>query len=343
LDWPAILLLFLMAAFLFVIGIWAGIVFARRHKPPTDSLDRQQYLTFIRSMANWTSEFAGDVSKVQTQLTGISKQLGNGESVEIAQDVGSILEKMISANEQLQSRLSSAEHRLERQAHELADYLTEAHTDGLTGLANRRAFDKQLDACHRSHVLSGRSFVIVLIDLDHFKNVNDSLGHLVGDKVLRQFADRLRHSFRESFQVARYGGEEFAILMGQSLAQCVEIVERFRQNIEQTPLQVDSTQWRMTLSAGLAEIQKDESSDACVQRADEALYVAKAQGRNRVCVHDGVSTNIRLPEESIASDGTKGESTGRDAASAAANIEREVHRDRLQQRLQNHLNAETQR
>jgi diguanylate cyclase len=323
--------------------MWAGGLLARRQKPIADSLDRQHYLKIIRSMANWTSEFAGDVSKVQSQLNGISRQLGSAESDEATQDVGSILQKMIAANEQLQSRLGAAEHRLEQQAHELADYLTEAYTDSLTGLANRRAFDKQLEVCYRSHRQSGRPFVVVLIDLDHFKNVNDSLGHLFGDKVLCQFSDRLRLSFREAFIVARYGGEEFAILMGQPLAQCVEIVDRFRQSVEQVPLQVGNSPWRMTLSGGVSEISKDESTDSCVQRADEALYVAKAQGRNRICVHDGGSTNLATQVDSAPQDARATDPNNNDVSDARSTIEREVHRDRLQQRLQNHLKAETQR
>lgn len=332
-----------MAACSFLFGMWAGGLLAGRQKPIADSLDRQHYLKFIRSMANWTSEFAGDVSKVQSQLNGISRQLGSAESDEASQDVGSILQKMIAANEQLQSRLGAAEHRLEQQAHELADYLTEAYTDGLTGLANRRAFDKQLEECYRSHKQSGRPFVVVLIDLDHFKNVNDSLGHLFGDKVLCQFSDRLRLSFREAFIVARYGGEEFAILMGQPLAQCVEIVDRFRQSVEQVPLQAGNTPWRMTLSGGVSEILNDESPDSCVQRADEALYAAKAQGRNRICVHDGGSTNIAPQADSVPQDAGATDPNNNNLSDARSTIERQVHRDRLQQRLQNHLKAETQR
>jgi diguanylate cyclase (GGDEF)-like protein len=155
----------------------------------------------------------------------------------------------------------------------------QAETDHLTGLLNRRAFHNQLDALLHEARRSSRSVGLVLLDIDHFKNVNDEHGHQTGDQALVMVADALRDSVRERDVVARLGGEEFALVLpGTGPERSLLIAERARQQVAaQASLDV-----RLTLSAGLASYPDDcGDADALMRCADAALYAAKRGGRDR--------------------------------------------------------------
>lgn len=160
-----------------------------------------------------------------------------------------------------------------------------ATTDQLTGLPNRRGFDllagQALQDARRNH----SPLSAMLLDLDHFKALNDSHGHLAGDQVLRAFSDQLRESLRQSDIVCRWGGEEFILLLKDTdLAQARQIAEKIRaQAAELKPLQGEQT-LPFTVSIGLTALQLDDHLDPLLARADRALYRAKQSGRNRVCI-----------------------------------------------------------
>jgi two-component system cell cycle response regulator len=154
-----------------------------------------------------------------------------------------------------------------------------AVTDGLTQLANRRSFDRALDReLQRATRTDGR-LSVVLIDIDHFKQLNDTHGHLTGDTVLRQIAAALRECGREYDTIARYGGEEFAaVLPGCSSALAVQVAERLRRAVEEGPTDVP-----VTASAGVATYPYDGIDvESLLGAADRALYSAKHAGRNLV-------------------------------------------------------------
>jgi diguanylate cyclase (GGDEF)-like protein len=154
-----------------------------------------------------------------------------------------------------------------------------AVTDGLTQLANRRSFDRALDReLQRATRTDGR-LSVVLIDIDHFKLLNDTHGHLTGDTVLRQIAAALRECGREYDTIARYGGEEFAaVLPGCSSALAVQVAERLRRAVEEAATDVP-----VTASAGVATYPYDGADvDTLLGAADRALYSAKRAGRNQV-------------------------------------------------------------
>lgn len=169
------------------------------------------------------------------------------------------------------------------------DYRTEAHTDSLTGLANRRALDKQLDAMFQMHRDGGGAFVLALIDIDFFKRVNDSHGHPAGDVALERIAVILTAACRDASMVARYGGDEFAILSTDSLQVAADRMDRLRLQIARQPIEVGGRSIAITISVGLSESCCDETVDQVIGRADESLYLAKKGGRNRVCSDDALT------------------------------------------------------
>lgn len=156
-----------------------------------------------------------------------------------------------------------------------------AMSDSLTGLLNRRAFDALLTREMRRCQLTGASIGLILVDIDRFKDVNDTYGHGEGDAVLRQTGETLKKGIRPCDSLARYGGEEFAILLQDTIPdQVIAIGERLRADIEQTV--IGPQKIRVTASLGVAESCQFESPLELINRCDRALYRSKNEGRNRL-------------------------------------------------------------
>ncbi|MBN8503106.1 MAG: diguanylate cyclase [Burkholderiales bacterium] len=179
---------------------------------------------------------------------------------------------------ELKSRRAALEAEMQRlRAEQLR---RQAHEDALTGLYNRRFVDEQLPLLQRRAVERGKPLMALLCDADHFKTVNDSYGHRVGDQVLRQIGLLLLHSTRVSDLAARWGGEEMLLLMPDTQpAVAVEVAERLRREVQGQPWNELAPGLRVTLSIGVAAVAAD--GDA-LGAADTALYRAKRSGRNRV-------------------------------------------------------------
>ncbi|MEA3642196.1 MAG: diguanylate cyclase [Lamprobacter sp.] len=160
-----------------------------------------------------------------------------------------------------------------------------ANHDRLTSLLNRYSFWCALRRVHAQSQRSQQPYCIAMLDLDLFKAINDTYGHSVGDAVLKGFAKQLRQSVREADWTARWGGEEFIVLMPETRwAQAQSSMERFRIELAATELGTSSQPLKITLSIGIAESNgQDDTPDMIITRADNALYQAKRQGRNRVC------------------------------------------------------------
>lgn len=159
-----------------------------------------------------------------------------------------------------------------------------ATRDQLTGLFNRREFDRILSEEEERVRRFGHPLALVMIDVDHFKSVNDNYGHPVGDAVLREVARRLAGILRSVDRVARFGGEEFAlILMQTERAAAMDVARRVCEIVEKDPVSIgDGVTLKITVSAGVAISPADgKSSAALVGAADKALYAAKTRGRNR--------------------------------------------------------------
>lgn len=184
--------------------------------------------------------------------------------------------------------------------------LSRNELDGLTGLHNRQSFDERikhlvLNAGHgerRAHPAASQQNSLALLDIDHFKMVNDRFGHLYGDEVLVQFARLMSHAFRHQDMMFRYGGEEFAVvLMGLTSASAAPVLDSFRVKLEAYSFpQIGSK----TVSIGVTDIAAGESVDTIINRADKALYYVKQNGRNQVACYETLVAQGRLMPVSVA-------------------------------------------
>lgn len=186
-------------------------------------------------------------------------------------------------------RVQQMRQRLDRQREALAEALAEnralAMRDELTGLYNRRAMVELIQLeCRRRRRGQG-TLLFSMIDVDHFKRVNDHHGHAMGDHVLRVFADALRANVRETDVLARWGGDEFLLLLSDIEPRSAQtLLERTREAIAALPVPNAPPDLRLSMSAGLALHMPHSSPQETLERADQALYAAKDQGRNRVAL-----------------------------------------------------------
>lgn len=158
-----------------------------------------------------------------------------------------------------------------------------AKTDELTGLLNRREINNRLDYEFNKLKRNESIMTVLILDLDHFKQINDNYGHHCGDEVLKHIANHLTQTFRETDSVSRWGGEEFIVLMPEtSLQEAQSVCHRALKDLASHPVIYNSQKIAVTASGGLCEINRDSNVEACLHQADEYLYQAKNQGRNRV-------------------------------------------------------------
>ncbi len=239
-------------------------------------------------------------NRVKQEISGI------GDSVRDATDLGqlkqvvkfrldTILEQMSQYREIEQQRYDQAKQEIAAMGERMKDMESEtealrsridiervqAKTDALTGIPNRLAWEERFEQEVARWKRFGTPLVLVVWDVDYFKNVNDRFGHKAGDKVLRTIAHVLADNVRETDFVARYGGEEFAQLMtGSSLEECLPVIEKLRAAIETTGFHFRDERVTITASCGLTDFRDGDTPDQCFERADKALYRAKDAGRN---------------------------------------------------------------
>jgi diguanylate cyclase len=251
-------------------------------KPATD---------FLLAVQRVTQDVAANVGAHSKQVHAISTELQ-----ESGCDVTALIARLISANDSMEKQLEDAESRMKDQAAMIEVHVTEARTDALTGLANRRAFDDEIRKHFEKFKSQGTPATLLMLDIDYFKKLNDTYGHLVGDDVLKSTAKLVAKAVRSGDVVARYGGEEFAVIMPESTAMNVlRIAEQLRGTFSQFTPAIGENAIQISASAGMAGLLPDDSIKSWIQRADEALYHAKSKGRDCGYLHDGQSFHRMAP------------------------------------------------
>jgi diguanylate cyclase len=242
----------------------------------------QEALEKIQNLAGGLAMDIGDHAQEVEQIAGVLNSIPADDQAALA-----AVARLVQINQQFQQQLASAEEKLQTQSRQMEAHAFEARTDALTQVANRRSFDDALARRIEEQQRRGLDTSVVLLDVDHFKKVNDVHGHQVGDEVLRHVAQVLRQQMTEVDLVARYGGEEFAIVFPTALAMARGTAERARAAINAAVLRMEGRELRVAASAGIAELQSGEDQATLIKRADAALYAAKNGGRNCLYWNDG--------------------------------------------------------
>ena len=232
-----------------------------------------------------TSEYGGT-------LEDVTQKIENAETLE---DLGSVVssivqdtKRMMQKNQDLELRLTSSSTQVEDLKKNLDNVRKEALTDSLTGLSNRKAFDKQIHDWVEESKVSGATLSLLMLDIDHFKKFNDTYGHQTGDQVLRLVARTLTDGVKGRDFAARFGGEEFVVLLPETkLSDALKVAENLRKAVEDKEIvnkASNKSLGHIRLSVGVAQYGADESVAEFIDRADAALYDAKKCGRNQVKV-----------------------------------------------------------
>ncbi|HEB77558.1 MAG TPA: GGDEF domain-containing protein [Methylothermaceae bacterium] len=225
------------------------------------------------------AQSASTLAKQASAITQSPDQLAD-----ILQTVIQETRSLAAAGNELRDNLQATHEEINKLRAELEMMKEAAFTDALTGLLNRRAFDMKIQQILQDS--TPEKTFLLLLDLDHFKKINDQHGHLTGDKVLRHTAKIIRQFLPKGQIAARYGGEELVMLLTDlQYRDVLGIAEQIRETLAKSKLQRRDSQepiGQITLSIGIAALRPDDTVDSFIERADQALYEAKRQGRNRV-------------------------------------------------------------
>ena len=194
--------------------------------------------------------------------------------------------EMRDINKALEERLTLSMTEIGNLQQSLEAIRAESLTDPLTGLGNRKYFDRSIEVAVQNALTSGEPLSLLMFDIDHFKSFNDSYGHLTGDQVLRLVGMSLKQTIKGQDITARYGGEEFAVVLpNTALRQALTVADHIRRAVMSKELKKKSTGeilGRVTISVGVSMLKPGDDTDSLIERADACLYAAKRSGRNRV-------------------------------------------------------------
>ena len=258
----------------------------------TDRIDKvgARVIGEIDDVMNLITEALAMSARYDDSLSGASRKLEVAQSREqVKTVVGSLMKstrEMRDTNKALEDRLTLSKSEISNLQQSLEAIRAESLTDPLTGLGNRKYFDRSIDSAVQSALASGEPLSLLMFDIDHFKSFNDSYGHLTGDQVLRLVGMSLRQTIKGQDVTARYGGEEFAVVLpNTALRQALTVADHIRRAVMAKELKKKSTGeilGRVTISVGVSMLKPGDDTDSLIERADGCLYAAKRNGRNRV-------------------------------------------------------------
>ena len=249
-----------------------------------------QVINEIDDVMNLITDALGISATYDESLSGATEKLETADSGEqlrpIIESLAAATREMRETNKALEDRLQLSKTEISNLQQSLDAIRAESLTDPLTGLGNRKYFDRSIESAVEQALASGEPLSLLMFDIDHFKSFNDSYGHLTGDQVLRLVALSLKQTIKGQDITARYGGEEFAVVLPSTgLRQALTVADHIRRAVMAKELKKKSTGeilGRVTISVGVSILKSGDDTDSLIERADACLYAAKRNGRNRV-------------------------------------------------------------
>lgn len=245
-----------------------------------ENLNTEKIRGITTQLHSLSERVLDNVCSHSEKIKSFGDELTSSEAID-ADKILSAVDKIISANQQMQNDLENAQRQLAHQQEIIEQTTMQAMSDSLTGLANRRALDEHLGGLLNSKQ-DDECIGLLLMDIDHFKRFNDTYGHLTGDAVLTCFARLIQQNVRSTAFPARYGGEEFVVVLhGANEQELVEQAASVRKFVSEQTISHEDLELTITASAGLCMVQPGDNLTIAYERSDEGLYKAKESGRNR--------------------------------------------------------------
>jgi diguanylate cyclase len=243
-----------------------------------------QVMALVSNSLGHTVEFSDTLNESSKNL---ASSAGDRQSIlSIVEKLITSTKTMYDTNKEMESRLTSSRKEIAALQQNLEEVRAESMTDPLSGLSNRKFFDRSMAKMIAEMREKSDTMTLLILDIDHFKSFNDTYGHLTGDQVLRLVAQTIKQCIKGRDVAARYGGEEFAVLLPMTrLRQGLTVADQIRRAVMSKELKKKSTGevlGRVTISIGVATLTEEDSAHSLFDRADACLYAAKRAGRNRV-------------------------------------------------------------
>lgn len=249
----------------------------------------QEILQAVAQILGAILDFAGQAAlsnkSLESHLEKMAKTSDPAEVLRVASDIIADTRRFVDNTQVMEESMQETTTQIEMLQEELVLARQEATIDALTGLHNRRGLDKSLQASLEDTMMNKKPLCVLMIDIDNFKTINDSHGHLIGDKVLISVGKLLSNQVRGDDYVARFGGEEFIVILQETpITAAFTVAEKIRSSVERLKLKQVKTGKsldQITVSLGVASFRYEEAMEDFLNRCDEALYRAKKLGRNR--------------------------------------------------------------
>ena len=262
------------------------------HIKTTDRIDKvgarvigeiDDVMLLIGEALEMSATYGESLSVVGAKLAAVAN---NEQARKLIDSLVKTTHDMRDTTKALEERLALSKEEISNLQQSLEAIRAESLTDPLTGLGNRKYFDRSLETAVATAVATSEPLSLLMFDIDYFKSFNDSYGHLTGDQVLRLVGMSLKQSIKGQDITARYGGEEFAVVLpNTALRQALTVADHIRRAVMSKELKKKSTGeilGRVTISVGVSMLKPGDDMDSLIERADACLYAAKRAGRNRV-------------------------------------------------------------